>query len=63
MTVYVQTGEFRQRDVASRLLNGVCVPAEGTEVVAPAKTTGIHLMDHFTPPFSARPRGTTGIEP
>ena len=63
MTVYVQAGEFRDRVVGSRLFNGVCARAEGTESLAPAKSTEIDLMDHFTPPFRARPRGATEIAP
>ena len=61
MTVYVQTGEFRARSIGSRLFDGACTPVEGTEVIAPVKSTDIHLMDHFTPPFRARPRGATEV--
>lgn len=61
-TIYLRSGEFRARTVGSILgTNGECFPGEGTGLFAPVTSTDIHLADHFTAPFSARPRGTTAV--
>jgi hypothetical protein len=63
-TVYVQSGEFRQRTVRSVLgAADQCEPVASTDVYAPATATDVHLTEVFTPPFSTRPRGTTQVAP
>lgn len=61
-TVYVQSGEFRERTLGSALTaTDECQPGVWTDVFAPVTSADVHLGEIFTAPFAARPRGATAV--